>query len=621
MKKSFYFLLFLGINAFAQEAENLPDALWEEIIEIDNNEYSDIRQWNTDINVKLEGNYTIQDSLRVANVITKLDSLTEVISIQFSKNEKSNFKIIFLDSIRYASNNKGNNWLHGRGSVNPNKQRKSELYVYNAKTTKPKFRNSYSIEARITKELIGGYFAISRDRELIRNHKRESIFNPIEYPNTLKNEDLAIVKEVYTLLFFANLESAKNKYKYVFDEIDDQQIESRNRNLWWVKNPISIIFLPTLILLLLFLFIIKKIKAHIASVIKNDGLFFIAMTFIALLFLDIIIVFFVSFYDFLITPPNYGYNLIRYDTVATTTFSLLLSLFPITVFRMIELKIQKTKKSIFTKTTLIFLSTGFLPFLIVLSLFVIIQYVKSDGELEYLILSKLFLFFMSIASARALIAYFFFKERNIIVDNEKKLSNLRELKAKAELKSLHAHINPHFLYNALNSIASLAPSDSEKTQKMAYSLSNLFKYAIDRKDNKMSSIKDEITMVENYLDIEKIRFGDRLKFRVNVDETLENIEIPMFIIQPLVENAVKHGLSKIEGQGDIELKIKKTKTGLLIAVSDNGPDFPEGLVSGHGLQTVYDLLDLSYGARASLNWQNTPHKSITINITQNSLNK
>ena len=88
----------------------------------------------------------------------------------------------------------------------------------------------------------------------------------------------------------------------------------------------------------------------------------------------------------------------------------------------------------------------------------------------------------------------------------------------------------------------------------------------------------------------------------------------MFIIQPLIENSVKHGISKIEDKGHISLTIVKTEKGIEISVLDNGPDFPEGLVSGHGLQTVFDLLRLSYGEQASLNWQNTPQKCITITI-------
>lgn len=132
----------------------------------------------------------------------------------------------------------------------------------------------------------------------------------------------------------------------------------------------------------------------------------------------------------------------------------------------------------------------------------------------------------------------------------------------------------------------------------------------------MSTVLDEIDMVNSYLEIEKIRFGDRLRFTIDADSALEKHEIPLFLIQPLVENAVKHGISRNEGEGNIVLKISKEQHEIHISVNDNGPNFPEGLVSGHGLQTVFDLLRLTYDEKASLNWTNTPKKMIIITIPE-----
>lgn len=205
---------------------------------------------------------------------------------------------------------------------------------------------------------------------------------------------------------------------------------------------------------------------------------------------------------------------------------------------------------------------------------------------------------------------------SLVKEKDVELSRLKEANAQSELKLLQSHINPHFLYNALNSIAGLAHSNPDKTEKMALSLSNLFRYSINKKGQKMSTVKEEVLMVENYLEIEKIRFGDRLKFTLDIDETLENEEIPMYILQPLVENAIKHGISEIRGEGLITLEIKKELDTLYINVRDNGPGFPSGLVSGHGIQTVYDLLRLSYGNKAFLKWENTPVKQISISITK-----
>ena len=227
-----------------------------------------------------------------------------------------------------------------------------------------------------------------------------------------------------------------------------------------------------------------------------------------------------------------------------------------------------------------------------------------------------FFIFAPLALGRGLLLYLNHYSDSLVKEKDVELSRLKQINAQAETRLLQSQINPHFLYNSLNSIASLAPIDAQKTQKMAHSLSDLFKYSINRKDKKTSTVNDEVEMVKTYLDIEKIRFGDRLQFTVAVDPDLEKHEIPLFLIQPLVENAVKHGISKNEGVGTTDLKISKEQKEISISVSDNGPDFPEGLLSGHGLQTVFDLLRLTYGDKAALNWTNTPKKMIIITIPE-----
>lgn len=215
---------------------------------------------------------------------------------------------------------------------------------------------------------------------------------------------------------------------------------------------------------------------------------------------------------------------------------------------------------------------------------------------------------------RGILLYFNHFSQNLIKQKDVELSNLKVAKAEAEVNLLQSQINPHFLYNSLNSIASLAHKDASKTEEMALSLSDLFKYTINRKGKKESTVRDEVDMVKNYLEVEQIRFGDRLHFQINIDEKLNDVKIPMFLIQPLIENAVKHGISKIETNGVIQLKIETNNTNLKIKVIDNGPEFPDGMVSGHGLQTVYELLKLSYGNKAIVNIKNKPEKAIIITI-------
>ncbi|MDO5978974.1 sensor histidine kinase [Flavivirga spongiicola] len=614
MKKlcPFLFFLFIGIASFAQETEKLPIQPWKDILEMNSNAYFPITKWATNIDVKLKGTYTEADSLTIDKIVKKLDALTETISIKFSNTEDSNLELHFLDTLAKDVNNV-NSTITGRYGPNTGSGYTSgEFYIY--KIDKTDLEVQSSLESRLAKILVNGSFIF-----LKRKEKRNSVFNPLVGNNNsttpLNQEDMSIIKEVYRKDYEDRLKTAESQFELVVENIRNERISQRKKSIWWVKNPVSVLILPALILFLAFVFVIKKINQSLVPKIEKEWLRFGVMTLIALFFADIIIVLCVSVYDFLTIPDDYRFvPVIRNDTIISTTI-LLVFVFPfIFLLRFIELKISKSSRQIFTKTVLIFISTGFLPFVIFLSLIYFTNGVHDSQR--FYIVSQVFMYLMAIASIRAFVSYFIFKERNLIEENEKKLSNLRELKTKAELKSLQSQINPHFLYNSLNSIASLAPIDARRTQKMAYSLSDLFKYSINRKGKKVSTIKDEIDMVKTYLEIEKIRFGDRLEFIIEVNNELEGHKIPLFLIQPLVENAVKHGISQNEGKGEIALKIKKEDNKINISVSDNGPDFPEGLLSGHGLQTVYDLLRLSYKDEASLNWTNTPEKMITITIPE-----
>ncbi|MFB9051589.1 sensor histidine kinase [Formosa undariae] len=237
-----------------------------------------------------------------------------------------------------------------------------------------------------------------------------------------------------------------------------------------------------------------------------------------------------------------------------------------------------------------------------------------EADFDYTIVTNVALL---LALGRGILIYLNHFSESLVKEKDVELSRLKEVNAQSELKLLQSHINPHFLYNALNSIAGLAHTNADKTEKMALSLSDLFRYSINKKGEKMSTIEEEVQMVENYLDIEKIRFGDRLTFQLDIDKSILDKKIPMYILQPLVENAIKHGISKIRGEAKIALQIIKEENNLFIRVSDNGPDFPKSLISGHGLQTVNDLLRLSYGDNASLTWENTTKKTITVNLPLN----
>lgn len=221
---------------------------------------------------------------------------------------------------------------------------------------------------------------------------------------------------------------------------------------------------------------------------------------------------------------------------------------------------------------------------------------------------------LSIMVVRFYLLYENEKVTSLLQEKEYELTRQRELKNRAELSTLQAKINPHFLYNALNSIAALAHIDSKRTEDMALSLSKLFRYNLNREEDMNSTIRQEIEMVQLYLQIEKQRFPDRLTFEVSITENLYERPVPRFLIQPLVENAIKHGVSQITGQGIIKLKIYEEGKSLFIEIHDNGPQFPQGLVTGYGLQNTYDKLTLVYKKPYEVRFVNEPKKYIQIKL-------
>lgn len=199
-------------------------------------------------------------------------------------------------------------------------------------------------------------------------------------------------------------------------------------------------------------------------------------------------------------------------------------------------------------------------------------------------------------------------------EKELDLARIKNLKTQAELQTLQSKINPHFLYNSLNSIASLIHEDADKAEDMTLKLSKLFRYSINSQQENMATVKDEMEIVNTYLDIEKVRFGDRIEFSSNIDPALSHTMMPRFLIQPLVENALKHGLNNVAQDGKLSIDLYRKGQRIMIEVADNGRPFPAELDMGYGLQSTYDKLQLLYGDDQEMQLNNEPHKHILISL-------
>jgi two-component system LytT family sensor kinase len=194
------------------------------------------------------------------------------------------------------------------------------------------------------------------------------------------------------------------------------------------------------------------------------------------------------------------------------------------------------------------------------------------------------------------------------------LAKVQQLITQAELQTLQSKINPHFLYNSLNSIASLIREDADKAEDMTLKLSRLFRYSINSQQENMALVTEEMEIVNTYLAIEKVRFGDRLSFVIDINEDVKNMLIPRFLIQPLVENALKHGLNNKADNGELKININRDENTITISIADNGKPFPAELNVGYGLQSTYDKLALLYGENYQVQITNSPEKQVKILI-------
>jgi LytS/YehU family sensor histidine kinase len=226
------------------------------------------------------------------------------------------------------------------------------------------------------------------------------------------------------------------------------------------------------------------------------------------------------------------------------------------------------------------------------------------------------LLFSGIVSALYLnITYANLAEKRLRFERELEISKLNELKMKAELDALQAKVNPHFLYNTLNSIAELSLHQGAKARQMTIALAELFRYSLNKKNETMIALEDEVEMVENYLMIEKIRFEDKLEISIEMDNAVKQVKVPKFILQPLVENAVKHGLKEANKKGIIKITITCEANHIDLIIFDNGEPFPDDIQIGYGLKSVMDKLNLFYPDKHTIYFENEPVKQVTIAIT------
>jgi two-component system, LytTR family, sensor histidine kinase AlgZ len=178
------------------------------------------------------------------------------------------------------------------------------------------------------------------------------------------------------------------------------------------------------------------------------------------------------------------------------------------------------------------------------------------------------------------------------------------LSRESELKAIKAQVNPHFLFNSLNSISALTTADPAKARDMCIRLSDFLRASLRLGERASIPFGEELALTRSYLDVEQVRFGPRLRVSQDFDPVCADIEVPPLLVQPLVENAIKHGIATLTEGGEIAITGKRLRDTMRVTIENPfDPDAPAARRNGFGLASVRKRLQVRYGTAARLDVQ------------------
>ena len=233
----------------------------------------------------------------------------------------------------------------------------------------------------------------------------------------------------------------------------------------------------------------------------------------------------------------------------------------------------------------------------------------SDLVVSYVRLIDLhFLIYLSLVTI--IYMYYYFKKTQ---ESKLQTVQLQEQLSKSQLKFLQSQMHPHFLFNTINGIHSLLDINLEKSKTMLVDLSDLLRNVLEKKDQ--IELQEELDILKKYIHIKKTRFSDQLTFSLDVQDGLENVLVPNMILQPIVENATKHGYSEEHKTIAIYIAIKKENSRLVIKIENTGKPIVKSLAKllkdGNGLNNINERLKTLYGLDYELKIYNLSSRVIT----------
>lgn len=196
----------------------------------------------------------------------------------------------------------------------------------------------------------------------------------------------------------------------------------------------------------------------------------------------------------------------------------------------------------------------------------------------------------------------------LALDSHRRLSQQREMLAQAQLAALRLQIEPHFIFNALNAVTGLIREKrGDEAIAAVASLGDLLRLVTDRSERQYVALEEEMDFLLKYLEIQQLRFAERLRCHLDIPATLARAQVPDFILQPLVENAIKHGIAKRAKGGELRIGAAREGEQLTFSIFNEGPALTAGLHDGIGLANTRRRLQALYGEAQSLVLRDVPH--------------
>jgi LytS/YehU family sensor histidine kinase len=201
-------------------------------------------------------------------------------------------------------------------------------------------------------------------------------------------------------------------------------------------------------------------------------------------------------------------------------------------------------------------------------------------------------------------------------ERELRASNLEARLARSQLQVLKMQLHPHFLFNTLNTISVLMTEDREAANRTLVRLSDLLRMTLDNAGVQETTLKQEMDFLQGYLDIERTRFHDRLAVRVEIEPAAWDAQVPTFLLQPLVENAIRHGISPHARRGLVEITARRDGDTLLLQVRDNGGGWigNGGEAGGMGIANTRARLEQLYGSAHRFEIGNAPEGGVRVTV-------